>query len=282
MSYAACDPNSLRTLKALLDEGVLSPDEFQDEKRKLLRRPDNSPLPMGTIATEKPATTTATATVAGVEAAMVKISEMADAMTKFLTGPAEQDRGAQKRTFSEAFTSSPPTPTVWVPSDQPTLFETGVRRVVVAKTPQRKPLKMVGGGHKCPHCDFISPKPGPLAMHLKFKHPKAVVKERSLLNLFANQGAAMSDTQQTRARDVEIAFIIRDLVKVAESTAKRNLKLRQQQGFLQKTNDLRRVNCGAHRRQCRSYGFKKKGHPGVRANQKAAPRSWGACVFSGG
>ena len=114
MSNAAFNANSLRTLKALFDEGVLDADEFQSEKRKLLRAAASTPTGPGT--TDAPER----AMVAGFEACMTKMGAMADALAQFLSTPTEEDPGAKKRTFSNAFVASQPKqPTVWVPDDQP-------------------------------------------------------------------------------------------------------------------------------------------------------------------
>ena len=102
MSGAAGNASSLRTLKSLLDEGVLDEDEFRAEKAKLLRS-DVSPMPMGTTGEPVPAM------VAGVEAAMVKLSSMADAMTQFMATAAETNAAPLKRTHSEAFSDPQPT-----------------------------------------------------------------------------------------------------------------------------------------------------------------------------
>ena len=80
MSGAVSNANSLRTLKALFDDGVLDAEEFQAEKRKILRA-DVPPTPMG--ATDAPGP----AMVAGVEACMQKMGAMADALTKLIEQP---------------------------------------------------------------------------------------------------------------------------------------------------------------------------------------------------
>ena len=201
MSGAIGNASSLRTPKALLDEGVLDEDEFRAEKAKLLRS-DVSPMPMGTTGEPVPAM------VAGVEAAMVKLSSMADAMTQLMATAAETNAAPLKRTHSEAFSGPQPTqprtptqPTVWVPPNQPTLFQTGVRKVIGKKKTTATRMKMLGGGFKCPHCDHVSKAPGPLAMHLKHSHSSAK-KDRSVLSLFANQGVSLSERQRLRDRDV--------------------------------------------------------------------------------
>jgi len=275
MSGAARHAGSLRTLKALLDEGVLDEDEYRAEKTKLLRT-DISPTPTST--TDAPVLSV----MAGVEAAMLKLSSMADAMTKVMATAAEGTARAPKRTHSEVFEPEPAQPTVWTPSDQPTLFASGVQVRKVIKKPLKKPLnlKMVGGGHKCPHCDFVSPKPGPLAMHVKHNHPKKMkTGDRSLLSCLANQGVSLSERQKARARDVEIAFLITDIVKTAESTAKLNLKKKKKRGFLQTGSDGRKCNGGADRRQRRSYTFKAKViDEHERLTMQAAARAWWPCV----
>ena len=260
---AASHASSLRTLKALFDEGVLDDHEFRAEKAKLLRA-DVAPTPLGTTDVPAPTTNPTTdaptpAMVAGVEACMLKMSAMADALTNFISAqPTVQNDGAKKRLFGEAFEqpTQPPEPTVWLPADQPTLFQTGVRSVI--KKPAPRKLRMVGGGHKCPHCSFTTPKPGPLAMHIKHQHPQAKTKERSVLGLFVHQGASLSDRQQQRDRDVQIAFILKDIVNDAEKQATASLRKSKKKGFLQKKHDGRKHARGAMRRQKRSYAFKTK------------------------
>ena len=79
------------------------------------------------------------------------------------------------------------------------------------------------------------------------------------MKLFANQqGVQLDSRQQQRARDVEVAFILRDIVKAAEAQGKKSLKQQKKKSFLDKRLDGRKYNRGVSRRFCRSYEFKKK------------------------
>ena len=109
--------------------------------------------------------------------------------------------------------------------DQPSLFDVGVRIVPNPKRPKLQTVRLLSGLLKCPHCAFQCRKPGPMMMHKKNKHKAALGAEASrgaqsvaslmLNNMSSEAGEAHSGRLRQRARDADIAFVMKDIVNGA-------------------------------------------------------------------
>ena len=243
MSFIAANPKLLLDLKALLDVGALTQEEYDGQKALLLQTTFTVPGP--------PSTPTPAAAaepgdgVSNVERAVTKLAEvMSSAFDAMATGT--------KRSYSASAKSYEPGPpikkaaptklpvqdTVMLPDDQPSLWSMGVRKTITKK------LVYKTGLHKCCDCDFTTSKPGPLAVHRKLKHANASTgRNRPIMSMLRDR----SESQRVRARNVEIAFIVGDIIAAAVKQAKQPKKV-----------DGRKKNGGCGKRMQRSYEFKKK------------------------
>ena len=240
MSAAASSPDCLRNLKALFDEGLLTEAEFTAEKAKFLQQ---QPAPQQCAP-------------AASETVLQSIAEtMQEFVKKLSTTPSPS-----KRMKHSEFVAVAPEETLCQEPGARSLYSMGVRKLIAKPKQQAKPVKLGFGPQlKCPQCNFTTTKPGPLARHVKTHKIVEPARDQSVLKLFGNQsGVQLSSRQQQRARDVDIAFILRDIVKGAETQAVANLRRKKKKGFLQKHWDGRRCNSGSTRRFSRSYEFKKK------------------------
>ena len=234
MSAVAANPNLLVNLKALLDDGLLTAEEFQQQKRKLLK-------------SDAPATVAEPGEWKETMQELVKAQrDVASVLSSLAANPDLQgtDMGAFKRSREGS---------VWTTPDQPTLFTVGVKKVIGKKSNARGAVK-VAGFHKCPQCSFVTSKPGPLARHMK-THIKHSGGNRSIASLFINamsdeEQAKLSERQRIAARDVTISFIVSDIISSAVRDRKAPEWLRKQDG--------RATNRGAVKRHGRSFDFKKK------------------------
>ena len=170
MSTIASDPSLLRNLKALLDDGLITEEEHAAQKSNLLA---TAAVPSGS-----------NETLSALKHVTEKASAVLESVANALAG--------QKRSRSDEDHT-------WLPEDQPSLFQMGARKIPKQKKQNKSAaLKIAGFNlHKCPHCAFVTSKPGPLKTHIKAKHPK---REKGTQSLFAClDPAALSERQKERA-----------------------------------------------------------------------------------
>ena len=158
------------------------------------------------------------------------------------------DGSSRKRTFVEDG--------VLRPDDQPGLFDFGLKTLPKKPASKKRKLVVPLGTHRCPCCDFVTTKPGPLRVHMNAKHPIMTGGNQSVVSLFLKQldpedQAKECQRLRDRARDVDIAFFLSDLIAKAVASSK------AVGGWCEKV-DGRRHNKGLERRQARSIAFKAK------------------------
>ena len=250
-SCIANNPSLLRNLKELRDEGLITEDEFSVEKAKLLSSTpvDCSPgfSTPGLDAFEERLTRTLTSVLANV------------AMPTTPATPTSSGSASTKR-------DRPEVPGLFRPANQPSLFDMGVRALQPSTGKKRKVVP-VGLVHKCPQCDFFTTLRGPLTNHMKAKHGLVTKgSSQSVLTLFLNAMTPEQKERQTkrlrdRARDVDIAFVVSDLLASAISIATANLAAdRRSNEWISAAlkEDGRKNNKGSSKRRIRSLGFKAK------------------------
>ena len=159
------------------------------------------------------------------------------------------DGSSRKRTFVED--------TVLRPDDQPGLFDFGLKTLPKKPASKKRKVVVALGTHRCPCCDFVTTKPGPLRVHMNAKHSIVTGGNQSVTSLFLKQltpddRAKECQRAKDRARDVDIAFILSDLVAKAVASSTKPMG-----GWREKV-DGRRHNRGLERRQARSIAFKAK------------------------
>jgi len=118
MYAVAANPNLLVNLKALLDDGLLTAEEFQQQKRKLLK-------------SDAPATVAEPGEWKETMQELVKAQrDVASVLSSLAANPDLQgtDMGAFKRSREDS---------VWTTPDQPTLFTVGVKKVIGKKSNAR-------------------------------------------------------------------------------------------------------------------------------------------------
>lgn len=243
MSSAVAHADALYKLQALYTDDVLTFEEFTTEKRKLLR------------ADAPPAAAPTPPVAQGNDPVVAAIQQLSSAMQRFF----DRDHSSNGSVATiPSFGTEQPDQEEYIEAGQRSLYSVGVRKF---KQPKAK-LTIASGKLKCPHCSKICSKANALAVHIKAKHGDVTsqqASDRGILGCFSNQGVVLSTSQQQRARDVTIRFIINDIVSAAEKQGSSNCKKQKKQSFLSKARpDGRRRNAGAIRRQRRSYQFKAK------------------------
>lgn len=211
----------------MLDEGLLNDDEYHAEKRKLLMSkfpasPGGGEL-SGSLAS-------------GMERL---VSVLSDAFSPQSDG--SSPLGKRRRMNEPTDVTVVEHDTVLLPDGQRSLWKMGIRKTNLNKS---KAVKMKNI-HTCPHCDFSTSKKGPLATHIKAKHPQLQSgRDQSIVGLLKPNDVMLRE----RARDTNIAFIIGDMltevIRVGKPTKKKA--------------DGRKKCKGAARRLQRSYDFKRK------------------------
>ena len=133
---------------------------------------------------------------------------------------------------------------------------------IEADRQKKKPeTRLVSGKFLCPKCLFASDKQGPFAMHMKHAHPtinrgSQSVEAMWLKKMTPEQQAKHSQRLLDRARDVEVAFVVKDIVSAAlAAIVEQDLPC---PAWLPKSYDGRTYNKGSQRRKVRSIGFKAK------------------------
>lgn len=104
------------------------------------------------------------------------------------------------------------------------LFDVGAKRRAATNSPRptkRQRLQFGPGLHKCPDCNFVTTKPGPLATHRK-KHKKAQTGQRSVVEGLDKR--KMAERQKQRAEEIEIRFVLNDIIKKVERVNKQPKK----------------------------------------------------------
>ena len=279
MSALAANPQLLLNLQGLVDAGHLNPEEFAAEKKKLFDAPLYPPsnavvdtLSSITLATQAICATQVElfrylhgcrtthiqqpwVTPSGVSPMWIP-SPMCPGSTSSLSTSIE----GTKRTRSM------PTDTVHRPQGQQSLFNLGVTTVPTdpgeADRQKKKPkTRLVSGKFLCPKCSFVADKQGPLAMHIKHVHPTIdrggqSVETMWLKRMTPEQRAAHGQRVLDRARDVEIAFIVKDIMSATLDTIVRHDL--PTPAWLPRVCDGRIYNRGAQRRKLRSIAFKSK------------------------
>ena len=239
MSAIAANPALLTNLKELYEAGLIDQEELASERSKLFAERSNPWQPSPFAPASGP-----------VESALVSLAATQVDLVRVLGDIAKSvaDGSSRKRTLVEDG--------VLRPDDQPGLFDFGLK--TLPKNPASKKRKLVVplGTHRCPCCDFVTTKPGPLRVHMNAKHPIMTGGNQSVVSLFLKQldpedQAKECQRVKDRARDVDIAFFLSDLIAKAVASSK------AVGGWCEKV-DGRRHNKGLEHRQARSIAFKAK------------------------
>ena len=265
MSAIAANPAWLTNLKELYDAGLIDGEELASERSKIFDCPGFSsaqPCPAAPGLVES-----ALVSLAATQVDLVRI--LGDLANNIAHG------GSKKRAYDEDSAES--VDTVLRPEGQASLFSLGVK-MLPKKPAKRKKLAMPLGTHKCPRCDFVTTKPGPLHMHMMHKHSITTGGKQSVASLFLKQmtpeqRAKESERLQLRARDVDIAFIISDLIASAVASSTKV-------GGWRAKDDRRRHNKGLHRRLTRSIAFKAKVIHDYERYQKQMPAEYKGVLAS--
>ena len=166
MSDVAANPRLLVNLKELLDQGLLSGEEFVAEKAKLFVPRADAPV--------SSSVEHALSTLAAAQVELVKlVGDLAAKTTTRCLSPEAEGSSLKRRSTSEATT------VMYRAHDQPGLFDVGVRIVPNPKRPKLQTVRPLSGLLKCPHCAFQCRKPGPMMMHKKNKHKATLEAEAS-------------------------------------------------------------------------------------------------------
>ena len=267
MSGIAANPRFLINLKELLDGGHITEEEYVEQRRSLLA----------------PTTTTSST----LETTLAVLASTQVELLRFLTSgtvraperpqgsqgapPVTPTSGVSSATLESSAKRSRPTLPPCVRSQgQKTLFDVGVVDVGTpsSTTAKRQRITLLSGKFKCPAvgCSKVFDKPGPLAMHKKHKHPDLEFGAQSVASLFlhsmsSEQRAKEDERLKARAIDVEVSFLVRDMVNKVANEAMRHMtasELRSMRAEVYRARDRRKNNKGAPRRKARSIGFKAK------------------------
>ena len=271
MSALAANPQLLLNLQGLVNAGHINAEEFAAEKAKLFNAPFEAATP-GMLQNALSSICVATQQISATQTELVRhLSGLPyyypqpswnypHPLQSGLLTPSSNSTGSTTGTTKQA------PDTVFRPEGQPSLFDLGVIKMttdpVEAMRQKKKPkIRHVSGKLQCPKCTFACEKQGPLAMHMKHAHPSfsrgsQSVEAMWLKKMTPEQQAEHSRRLLDRARDVMVAFIVKDIVASAlAAIVEQDLP---SPAWLPKSCDGRKYNKGSQRRKVRSIGFKAK------------------------